>query len=96
MLVFKNVFAQRMKDWDERINKSARATTYNAIRSFTFHSYLDTIKLKRIRTYISKIRLSSHRLEIEIGRKCRLCNIFEDEYHFILEYPLYLDLGRFI
>ena len=108
--VFKNDFAQRIKDiyiqdWDEQLNKLTRSSTYKAIRSFTFHPYLDTIKLKKTRTSISKIRLSSHRLEIEIGRwtkpkaqrsdrKCRLYNIPEDEYHFILECPLYLDLRK--
>ena len=52
---------------------------------------------------MSKFRLSSHCLEIEVGRynripreerKCKLCNqnVCESEYHFLLCCPLYNDL----
>ena len=53
---------------------------------------------------MSRLRVSSHRLEIEAGRwtktvktplvnrKCKMCNVLEDEFHFILECPLYRDL----
>ena len=54
--------------------------------------------------YISKYRLSSHRLEIEQGRfnniprnerKCKLClECIEDEYHFILACPFYNDCRK--
>ena len=48
--------------------------------------------------------MSSHRLEIEAGRwvkpnsipvddrKCAICLILEDEYHFVLECEIYKDL----
>ena len=46
---------------------------------------------------MTRLRVSSHRLEIEAGRwsrpirvdinerKCSYCNVLEDEYHFVLE-----------
>ena len=56
--------------------------------------------------HLSKIRMSSHRLEIEAGmwdrpqsiplneRKCRVCNVLEDEFHFILECSLFKELRK--
>ena len=53
---------------------------------------------------MSKLRVSSHRLEIETGRwtwpvstpfderKCHICDRLEDEFHFLFECPLYNDL----
>ena len=53
---------------------------------------------------MTKLRASSHRLEIEVGRwarpnripiderKCITCNKLEDEFHFLLECSLYNDL----
>ena len=46
--------------------------------------------------------MSSHRLEIEAGRwaiedrKCRTCNLIEDEYHFVIECSLFKEIrGKF-
>ena len=50
--------------------------------------------------------MSSHRLECEAGRwarpvrvayderKCRVCNILEDEFYFIFDCPVYSDLRK--
>lgn len=50
--------------------------------------------------------MSSHRLEIESGRwvkpnsipvderKCFVCQVLEDEYHFIIECQLYIELRK--
>ena len=66
--------------------------------------YLDTITIQKYRIALTKLRVSSHRLEIEVGRwhkpqpipvnerKCKLCAKLEDEFHFILECPLYKQL----
>ena len=55
---------------------------------------------------MGRIRLSSHRLEVEVGRwakpnkipyedrKCKVCNVLEDEFHFLLECPLYTDVRK--
>ncbi len=49
----------------------------------------------------ARLKVSSHRLEIESGRwnrtpienrKCQMCNCLEDEYHFILECTMYSDI----
>ena len=60
-------------------------------------SYLDHLTISKIRISLSQLRVASHRLSIETGRwhkpqqihlkdrKCIVCNVLEDEYHFILE-----------
>ena len=73
---------------------------------FDHQFYLDIVKVKNFRVdIISKLRASSHRLEIEIegwarpnrvpdGRKCGECNKLEDEFHLLLECSLYNDLRK--
>ena len=106
---FLNVFKQRVRDcyiqnWNEQINISTRANTYKLFADFNFQFYLDTITIQKYRIALTKLRVSSHRHEIEVGRwhkpqpldvsdrKCILCNKLEDEYHFLLECPLYDNL----
>ena len=62
--------------------------------------------MKKFRVAMTKLRVSSHRLEIEVGRrtrpnrtpvderKCRYGNKLEDEFHFLLECTLYEDLRK--
>ena len=56
---------------------------------------------------LSRFRISANRLEVKIGRwhkpvplnerKCRTClNCLEDEFHFLLECPLYNELRKHI
>ena len=59
-----------------------------------------------MRISLSKLRVSSHRLEVENGRwmkphatpfenrKCKICGVLEDEYHFVLECLLYVDIRK--
>ena len=106
---FLQIFKVRSKDcfiqiWNEELRESTRASTYILFSKFSYQSYLDTILNKKFRTALTRLRVSSHRLEIEMGRwhkphiiprnerKCQLCNTLEDEFHFILECPLYHDL----
>ena len=68
--------------------------------SFEHQIYLDCVKVKKFRIAMTKLRVASHRLEIEEGRwakpnrvpvderKCRHCNTLEDEFHFLLECSL--------
>jgi hypothetical protein len=67
--------------------------------------YLTLMENKKYRNVITKIRLSSHCLEIEQGRHrniprnerlCKLClqRTIEDEFHFILECPVYNNIRR--
>ena len=52
--------------------------------------YLDVVKVKKFRNALVRLRVSSHRLEVGVGRcmrqwveyaerKCRVCNKLEDE-----------------
>ena len=74
-------------------------------QSFTPSPYLLIMKNKNFRNAIAKLRLSSHHLNIELGRhrnieraerKCTLCNLndLEDEFHFTLVCPIYNDLRQ--
>ena len=100
---------QRLKDnfvqkWNEELNQSSRAIFYRSIANFEFSAYLDIITFRKFRFALAKLRTSSHRLEVEMGRwarperiafenrKCKHCQILEDEFHFILECPLYSNI----
>ena len=60
--------------------------------------------VRKFRYALAKPRTSSHRLEVEMGRwarperiafenrKCKHCQILVDEFHFILECPLYSNI----
>jgi len=62
--------------------------------------------LEKFRMSLSRLRMSSHRLKVETGRwqkptaipfnerKCTVCLKLEDEFHFLLECPLYKDLRK--
>ena len=79
---------------------------YRQIASFQSSEYLEIVNIKKFRIALTKLRVSSHRLEIEMGRwarperiefddrKCKLCNKLEDEFHFVLECPLYDDIRK--
>ena len=60
---------------------------------------------QKARNEISKFRCSAHKLLVERGRyqnvernrrKCKNCNMnmVEDEYHFLLACPAYMDLRK--
>ena len=99
----KDIFVQ---DWHSRLEESTRARFYNTVANFGYQSYLDSINIEKFRISLSKLRLSSHRLEVEVGRwvksraialnnrKCKLCGVLEDEFHFVLECTLYIELRK--
>lgn len=106
---FLTLFKQRLKDnfiqdWNARINESSRALFYRNISSFEYQCYLDFITVKQFRVALTRLRVSSHRLEVEAGRwhkpvstpfdnrKCQFCNVLEDEFHFLFICPVYNDL----
>ena len=111
--MFLTLFNQRLNDqfiqeWNENLNNSTRADTYRLFATFSFKQYLDQINIKKFRTAVTRLRVSSHRLEVETGRwhkpnkipkherKCQLCNSLEDEFHFIIECPLYHDFRELL
>ena len=65
-----------------------------------FEPYLDSISDSRYRTALTRLRTSSHVLEIERGRYtvpktavgdrlCKICHQIEDEAHFLIDCKLY-------
>ena len=108
---FLEIFKQRVKDtfiqeWHSRLENTTRARTFTYITRFDYQPYLDILKVKKFQTSLSRLRLSSHRLEVETGRwtkpekitfdnrKCMFCNTLEDEFHFVLKCDLYKDLRK--
>lgn len=108
--LFMFTLKQRMNDnfmqlWNAELSQSTRSIFYRSISNFKYQEYLDVVKIKKFRNALIRLRVSSHRLEVEVGRwnrqrvdyeerKCRICNKLEDEYHFIFECILYEDLRR--
>ena len=104
--LFISLFRQRVRDTfiqalEGRVNDSSRALFYKSIMNFNFQKYLTCVNIPKYRIALSKLRLSSHRLNIEVGRwnntpvnerLCTICNVLEDEYHFIFECQRYIDL----
>ena len=71
---------------------------------FQFQDYSDIITGRKFRIAMTKLRVASHRLEVETGRwsrpnvipfeerKCKIYNQLEDESHFLFECPIYSNL----
>ena len=90
--------------WNSRLRKSSRASFYPGISSFHYQHYLNFVRVKKYRQAIARLPCSSHRLEIEAGRwhkpirtpvenrKCKRCDVVENEFHFLFECPLYSEL----
>ena len=100
------VFKQKLREnftqnWEERLHASSRSDFYKEIASFGFQTYLDKLSVRRFRIALTRLRVSSHRLEIEAvrwskpnrkprnERLCRLCNKLEDEFHLLFDCTLY-------
>ena len=95
-----------IQNWRSRLDEPTRVTFYKAFAVFQLQPYLDMVNVNKFSNAFSRLRVSSHRLEVESGRwvkpvripfderKCVNCSVLEDEYHFILECPLYSDLRK--
>ena len=109
--IFLSIFKQRVTDsfiqnWHARLNDSTRARCYITFASFEHKKYLEVLNVTKYRKSLSRLRLSSHRLEVEVGRwtkpnktpiqnrKCKFCHVLEDEFHFLLECPFYSHLRK--
>ena len=76
----------------------------HTIDDVILQSYLEKSVPINLKRQITRLRLSSVDLEIEKGRfngternnrKCKICSLdIEDEYHFILICPAYVDLRK--
>ena len=106
---FITIFKQRLTDtfiqnWHSRLHSSNRAVFYRSIAVFQLQPYLEKINISKFQKVFSRLRMSSHRLEIEAGRwarpnsipiedrKCRTCNLIKDEYHFVIECSLFREI----
>jgi hypothetical protein len=109
--LFLFTFLQRLKDiytqnWNASLHESTRAIFYRQVSNFDYKQYLDLVKVQKYRMSLTKLRLSSHRLEVECGRwkkpvrtpfderKCAICKTLEDEFHFVCECVSYNDLRK--
>ena len=107
--VFISYFKQRLTDtfiqnWRARLEQSSRASFYKSFAVFELQPYLNNVNVYKFCNALSKLRMSSHRLEVESGRwvkpnpipfnerHCLNCSVLEDEYHFVLICPLFLEL----
>jgi hypothetical protein len=101
--IFVQILKQRIKDvfvqgWQSRIDISTRDTFYKSIYSFGFQPYLKILNVNKYRKALCRLRVSSHRLNIEWGRRnrtvrenrlCISCNKLENEFHFLFECNMY-------
>ena len=109
--LFLFLFKQRLRDtfvqeWNARLQESSRAIFYRHFNNFNYKAYLDMLDSDLLRHSLTRLRTSSHRLEVEVGRwvkpervpfehrMCTTCNLLEDEYHFVIECQRYNDLRR--
>ena len=93
-----------MQNWHDRLNNSSRANFYKSAAQFQFQTYLEQINVFKYMQALSKLRMSSHRLAIKSGkwarptsipindRKCVHCNVLEDEFHFVIECKIFIEL----
>ena len=107
MLIFREWLTDNfIQNRNEKIYTSTRAKSYSLSCDFTYKAYLDVLKIEKYRKAMSRIRQSSNRLMLETGRchrpqslpyeerKCIVCDIIEDEFHFILECSRYADIRQ--
>lgn len=96
-----------LQSWLSGKESSPVLYLYNHVKdSFVYENYLDIIP-STLRKYLTRIRISSHSLHVQTGRfhrnrivrnerYCLYCNLHdvEDEYHFILICPCYIDIRK--
>jgi hypothetical protein len=102
---FVTVFKQRMVDmfiqeWDESVGSNDVFQDYRLFKNvFECERYFDFIEGKLFRDVLVKLRLGVLPLNASHFRRtfandgnftCRLCNVQEDEDHFIFDCPLYV------
>jgi len=95
-----------IQNWMSELSNSSRAVSYNLFCKFEFQPYLNDVTIDKFRFNLCRLRVSSHKLEIESvrwhkpesipyqERKCQNCNVLEDEFHFLFECSLYNDIRK--
>ena len=107
-----NVLFERMVDQYNQtsfgtINTSSKLSVYSKLKKEPAREpYLSEVKIYKHRRALTKLRMSSHSLEIERGRYdkteakdriCKYCQVYgqikvEDEAHFVVNCPQYKEL----
>ena len=104
-------FTQKLDDslrqnWHARLADTSRGAFY-----VLFHEqlctpyYLDNIINVKYRNALTRYRTSSHKLRVETGRwvrplphaekKCVVCGVLDDEYHFVIKCEMHTLLTMF-
>ena len=94
---------QQMQNWNANCANNNKLKLYKEYKNvFGREPYITIIDVNKFRTALAKFRCSSTNLMIEYGRyfnievddrTCVYCETcIEDEFHFLLECPLYADL----
>jgi len=95
-----------ISDWRSGLENSTSLDVYREITlNFEKSAYISQLENPKYRNVLAKLYLSSHKLNIEIGRhnnvprqdrKCTLCNLndIEDEFHFVLKCPIYIHIRK--
>jgi hypothetical protein len=87
-----------ISEWRAKVNGSPSLILFREIKEkFELSKYLLIIENKKHRQYLSKLRLSSHWLNVEYGRRrnierqnrlfelCEQCTIEDEYHHFVME-----------
>ena len=106
---------QYIQSWYQKLHRttSTRGSGGNTLRTYQIlkskfeqEPYLSIMANVKHRVALTQLRLSCHRLEIEVGRYhkptptpvplrlCRRCQMVEDEIHFICVCPRFLTLRQ--
>lgn len=106
-LVKQRIFDQAKQDIFANVENSKKCSFYKYLfDGIHLQYYLRKPIPIKLQKYITKLRLSSHRLAIETGRynntnrENRLCphckTSVEDEFHFLFLCPLYINIAQII
>ena len=104
-IILKKLKQSFKTSWQAVLSSSSKLDTYCTIKStFSKEPYLDIVKTYTDRVSLTRLRISAHNLEVEMGRRkrisrtdriCRWCNLslgaknLENETHFINDCDLY-------
>ena len=93
-------------DWHVKLNNRPGLRLYKLFKhDFGYEPYLQNIKNTNFRKMFTRLRTSSHFLEIERGRYvnknvsdrlCTMCDSVEDEFHLVMICPLYKYIIPFV